>query len=77
MFVFNLSPFFCLHRYDIVGLDDRASESCIGIESSVERIRSLLQQERTLGNTIVYLLKNEVSGLKSSVVQRLIVYGNY
>lgn len=38
----------CL-RYDIVGLDDRASESCDGIEASVDRVRALLAQERSLG----------------------------
>lgn len=35
--------------YDIVGLDDRASESCEGIERSVDRVRALLQHERSLG----------------------------
>ena len=48
-----------MFRYDIVGLDDRASESCDGIERSVERIRALLQHERSLGmyiSTILYLL---------------------
>lgn len=35
--------------YDIVGLDDRASESCDGIEDSVERIRNILTQEKSIG----------------------------
>jgi predicted esterase len=35
--------------YDIVGLDDRASESCEGIEDSVERVKTILHQERALG----------------------------
>lgn len=35
--------------YDIVGLDDRASESCDGIQQSVERIRSILANEHSNG----------------------------
>lgn len=35
--------------YDIVGLDERAGESCEGIESSVSRIQSLLESEAALG----------------------------
>ena len=35
--------------YDIVGLDDRASESCDGIEASVERVKAILHQEHSLG----------------------------
>jgi lysophospholipase-2 len=35
--------------YDIVGLDDRAAESCDGIVESVERVRGLLMKEAALG----------------------------
>lgn len=35
--------------YDIVGLDDRASESCEGIDASVARIRSILGAENSAG----------------------------
>ena len=35
--------------YDIVGLDERAGESCAGIESSVARVRGLLDAEAQLG----------------------------
>lgn len=35
--------------YDIVGLDDRASESCDGIDHSVNTIRDLLAKESALG----------------------------
>lgn len=35
--------------YDIVGLDDRSSESCDGIEASVERIKTILHNEKNLG----------------------------
>lgn len=33
--------------YDIVGLDDRASESCNGIEASVQRVRDILSSEHS------------------------------
>jgi len=35
--------------YDIVGLDERAGESCEGIDSSVARVKGLLQAEANLG----------------------------
>lgn len=35
--------------YDIVGLDDRAGESCEGIDASVERVRGILAAEAALG----------------------------
>ena len=35
--------------YDIIGLDDRASESCEGIMNSVHRVRQLLDNEGALG----------------------------
>lgn len=35
--------------YDIVGLDDRAGESCEGIDNSVDRVRGLLAHEASLG----------------------------
>jgi len=35
--------------YDIVGLDERAGESCEGIDASVTRIRGLLASEAELG----------------------------
>ena len=31
--------------YDLVGLDDRASESCDGIDESVNRVRGMLEEE--------------------------------
>lgn len=42
----------CAARYDIVGLDDRAAESCDGIEESAERIRALLAHEHSLGGAL-------------------------
>lgn len=39
----------CNAWYDIVGLDDRASEFCEGIMDSVHRIRQLLSNEEALG----------------------------
>ena len=38
--------------YDIVGLDDRASESCDGIEASVDRIKTILHNEKSLGKRL-------------------------
>ena len=35
--------------YDIVGLDDRASESCSGIEDSRRTVTELLEQEASAG----------------------------
>ena len=35
--------------YDIVGLDDRASESCEGIDDSIKQIREALEGEASLG----------------------------
>lgn len=35
--------------YDIVGLTDRASESCDGIDSSISRVHEYLEQEAALG----------------------------
>lgn len=35
--------------YDIVGLDDRASETCDGLEESCEIVRELLQKENDAG----------------------------
>lgn len=35
--------------YDIVGIDDRASESCDGIQQSVERIKAILANEHASG----------------------------
>lgn len=35
--------------YDIVGLDDRASESCEGIDDSIQEIRAALEAEVALG----------------------------
>ena len=43
------------NRYDIVGLDNRASESCDGIEASVERVRNILMQENQLGEFAINL----------------------
>ena len=37
--------------YDIVGLTDRASESCAGIDQSVATIRALLEGEHRLGRS--------------------------
>ena len=36
-------------RYDIVGLSDRESEQCDGIEQSVEKIKALLYTENAAG----------------------------
>ena len=41
--------------YDIAGLDDRASESCDGIEGSVERIQKLLDREHALVCSCLFL----------------------
>lgn len=35
--------------YDIVGLDDRAAESCDGIDTSVAKIRTVIEGEIALG----------------------------
>ena len=35
--------------YDIVGLDDRHSESCAGLPESRKRIESILQDEAAIG----------------------------
>jgi predicted esterase len=35
--------------YDIVGLDERAGESCEGIDKSVERVKGILEAEAALG----------------------------
>jgi predicted esterase len=53
-----------LLRYDIVGLDDRASESCDGIEESVERVRQLLAHEHSLG-TYDYKLDRCIRNLRT------------
>ncbi len=39
----------CVCRYDIVGLTDRANESCDGIEASVASVRSILDAEHQAG----------------------------
>lgn len=35
--------------YDIVGLDDKSSDSCDGIEYSVQRIRNIIDAEIAAG----------------------------
>jgi lysophospholipase-2 len=49
-----------------VGLDDRASESCDGIEESVERVRQLLAHEHSLG-TYDYKLDRCIRNLRTTM----------